>query len=142
MSLPSPWTEPVWQAICDLAEESGKGTALRQDVLTRTGAPFVSLVDEAVKRLIEERGCVIRIKPGVFMPVQPFEEEACSFTVLENSFVKLEKGDVVMSFTPRGWARFIATVSGPRTIFIEQKTAPRTAKAKALEKSEAQLQPY
>jgi len=133
MSLPSPWTEPVWQAICDLSEESGKGTATRQDIWIRTGAPVASLVDEAIKRLIEERGCVIRIKPGVFMPVQPIEEEACSFTVLENSFVKLEKGDVVMTFTPRGWARHVAAISGPRTIVIEHKYVPIAAK----EKSEA-----
>lgn len=133
MSLPSPWTEPVWQAICDLSEESEKGVALREDIWIRTGAPTRHLVDEAIKTLIETRQCVLRIKPGVFAPVAPQEEDAISFTVLHDSRVKLEVGDVIVNFTARGWARLKAAITGNHMIVVKHINAPAGKKTKAAE---------
>ncbi len=105
MSLPSPYVEPVWQALCDLSDESPKGVALRDDIWVRVGIEKKHLIDEAIKTLIEVRQVAFRVKPGVFAPIKRNEENDFSITVLENSYVKLEKGDKVMEFTPRAFAR-------------------------------------
>jgi len=109
MSRPSPHTEIVYQAIVDLSNEVG--VAEREAIKKRTGLHY-SLIDEAVKRLREDEGNVLRKKPGHFVPVAKYAEQAVSATVLDDGHVKVECGNDLMTLTPRGCAALIGLLTG------------------------------
>lgn len=109
MSRPSPHTDIVYQAIVDLSNECG--VAEREAIKKRTGLHY-SLIDEAVKRLREDEGNVLRKKPGHFVPVAKYAEQAISATVLDDGHVKVECGNDLMTLTPRGCAALMGLLTG------------------------------
>jgi len=109
MARPSAHTDIVYQAVNDLSNMDG--VARRNALKSRTGLPF-TIVDEAIKRLKEEEGSVKMLKPGVFVPVKKYYEHACSATVLEDGRCKMEKGDELVTLTPREAASFLGLLVG------------------------------
>jgi len=109
MSRPSPHTDVVYQAVRDLSTESA--IARREALRKRTGLPY-SIIDEAIKRLREDEGSVYRLRSGAFVPIDRYEEEAISATVLIDGHVKLEVGDQLLTLTPRGCAKIMGLLVG------------------------------
>ncbi len=109
MSRPSPHTDVVYQAVRDLTDE--ETVARRESLRKRTGLPY-SIIDEAIKRLREDEGSVYRLKSGSFLPIDRYDEEAISATVLTDGHVKLEVGDQLMTLTPRGCAKVMGLLVG------------------------------
>lgn len=109
MKRPSPHTDIVYQAVVDLSQRDG--VAKRDFLKARTGLPF-SIVDEAVKRLKEDEKSVKMLKPGHFVPIKKYDEQACSATVLDDGRCKIEKGDDLITLTPREAASFIGLLVG------------------------------
>lgn len=109
MSRPSPHTNIVYKAVRDLSDE--ETIARRESLKKRTGLPY-SIIDEAIKRLREDEGSVYRLKSGAFIPIERYEEEAISATVLIDGYVKIEVGDQLMTLTPRGCAKMMGLLVG------------------------------
>lgn len=109
MSRPSPHTNVVYQAVRDLTDE--ETIARRDAVRKRTGLPY-SIIDEAIKRLREDEGSIYRLKSGAFVPIERYEEEAVSATVMVDGHVKLEIGDQLLTLTPRGCAKVMGLLVG------------------------------
>jgi len=109
MSRPSPHTNIVYRAVRDLSDE--ESIARRESLKKRTGLPF-SIIDEAIKRLREDEGSVYRLKSGAFIPIEKYEEEAISATVMVDGHVKIEVGDQLMTLTPRGCAKMMGLLVG------------------------------
>ena len=109
MSRPSPHTDVVYQAVRDLSTESS--IARRDALKRRTGLPY-SIIDEAIKRLREDEGSVYRLKSGAFVPVERYQEEAISATILVDGVVKIESGDQLMTLSPRGCAKLMGLLVG------------------------------
>jgi len=109
MSRPSPHTNIVYRAVRDLSDE--ESIARRESLKKRTGLPF-SIIDEAIKRLREDEGSVYRLKSGAFVPIEKYEEEAISATVMIDGHVKIEVGDQLMTLTPRGCAKMMGLLVG------------------------------
>lgn len=109
MSRPSPHTNIVYKAVRDLSDE--ETIARRESLKKRTGLPY-SIIDEAIKRLREDEGSVYRLKSGAFIPIERYEEEAISATVLIDGHVKIEVGDQLMTLTPRGCAKMMGLLVG------------------------------
>ena len=109
MSRPSPHTDIVYQAVRDLATESS--IARRDAIKKRTGLPY-SIIDEAIKRLREDEGSVYRLKSGAFVPIERYQEEAISATVLVDGTVKIEVGDELLTLSPRGCAKLMGLLVG------------------------------
>lgn len=109
MSRPSPATTVVYQAISDLA--NSESAARRKKIQQRTGLP-TTIMDEAIRRLKEDEMTVKMVKPGHFVPVRVYDEEACSATVLDDGRCKIEKGDSLITLTPREAAAFLGLLVG------------------------------
>ena len=109
MSRPSPHTNIIYKAVRDLSDE--ETIARRESLKKRTGLPY-SIIDEAIKRLREDEGSVYRLKSGAFIPIERYEEEAISATVLIDGHVKIEVGDQLMTLTPRGCAKMMGLLVG------------------------------
>ena len=109
MSRPSPHTDVVYQAVRDLSTESS--IARRDALKRRTGLPY-SIIDEAIKRLREDEGNVYRLKSGAFVPVERYQEEAISATILVDGVVKIESGDQLMTLSPRACAKLMGLLVG------------------------------
>lgn len=109
MSRPSPHTDVVYQAVRDLSTESS--IARRDALKRRTGLPY-SIIDEAIKRLREDEGNIYRLKSGAFVPVERYQEEAISATILVDGVVKIESGDQLMTLSPRGCAKLMGLLVG------------------------------
>jgi len=109
MSRPSPHTNVVFQAVRDLTDEDS--IARRESLRKRTGLHY-SIIDAAIKRLREEEGSIYRLKSGAFVPIERYQEEAISATVLIDGHVKLEVGDQLITLTPRGCAKVMGLLVG------------------------------
>jgi hypothetical protein len=109
--------ERIWHAAQELASVGRCFT--RQRLAQLCGLAF-SIIDDHVDRLIED-GMIRRIRHGVFEVVPQFESDGpISLTVLDDTRVKLEVGDVVLTLSPAGartaakmlagWATELATL--------------------------------
>lgn len=99
----------IWQAILELAAIGKSFT--RQRLAGLTGLKF-HVVDDHMDRLMED-GLVCRIGAGVFELNKPHRAEIpISITALDDGSVLLERGEMVLDFTPPEIRRLAKLLSG------------------------------
>lgn len=89
----------IWDAIVDL---HSKEQVITRDVLREVTGLRLVVIDDHIKRFIEEEESLRRVRSGVFQPVvTPPPARSVSATEIPGGMLKIEVGDDCISLWPR-----------------------------------------